>query len=469
MPTLNNNYKYKTLREKFQVFSFDDVKVIRGHKQIKLTFEFNLDKKHRFRPSMTIKPNEAAQDFALSKKHLDQLAFHIGMIELISYWKAACPARVIIKPYKLDKKQIDFWKKIYYNGLGEFFHQNGIQSSRDDFMDIECRSDSTPENLNYLNTHNYIVPIGGGKDSIVTLQLLNNFFGSSKDITPFIMNPLTASLQTCLEAGFKKKDIFIIERRIDPLLLDLNDKGFLNGHTPFSALLAFSSLLVSAITRNRYIALSNESSANEATVPGTNINHQYSKSLEFENDFRAYVNTYISKQFEYFSFLRPLSEFQIAKIFSQYDNSFYSFRSCNAGSKQNKWCGKCPKCLFTFIILSPFVSKSTLEAIFGQNLLDDKEQEQNYLELTGQAAQKPFECVGTREEVNIALTITINKHYPAFSDMPWLLKKYKKTRLFKRYKNITDADWILHGLSENNLPEELADKLGSFLLKVYCK
>ena len=108
-------------------------------------------------------------------------------------------------------------------------------------------------------------------------------------------------------------------------------------------MLAFYTLLAAALAGVRNVALSNENSANESTVAGSTVNHQYSKSLEFENDFRAYAAKYVTGEVNYFSFLRPLSELQIAMLFARYKKYFDVFKSCNAGSKQDIWCGRCAK------------------------------------------------------------------------------------------------------------------------------
>ncbi len=53
-----------------------------------------------------------------------------------------------------------------------------------------------------------------------------------------------------------------------------------------------------------------KSSANESNV-GENINHQYQKSYEYEEDFLKYYSTkYLKIPTFYFSFLRPLNELQ---------------------------------------------------------------------------------------------------------------------------------------------------------------
>ena len=270
-------------------------------------------------------------------------------------------------------------------------------------------------------TKQFIVPIGGGKDSVVTLELLDEI----SNIRPFIMNPRGATLECARVAGYGNDEFIEVNRRIDPLLLELNANGFLNGHTPFSAMLAFYSLLVSAISGHRHIALSNESSANEPTVAGTDINHQYSKSFAFESDFRSYVKEYISGDFNYFSFLRPLNELQIARLFSRQEKYFPVFKSCNAGSKTDVWCCNCPKCLFAFTILSPFIPMNELTRIFGKNIFELPQMLTFLKELTGIAEVKPFECVGTIDEVNVALQLVIAQSNE--KKLPLLLEYYSNS------------------------------------------
>jgi len=206
-------------------------------------------------------------------------------------------------------------------------------------------------------------------------------------------------------------DTLVLQRSLDPLMLKLNGQGCLNGHTPFSALLAFYSLLAAQLSGVHAIALSNENSANESTVAGTEVNHQYSKSWMFERDFRRYVASYLGGGYDYFSLLRPLCELQIAMLFARTERYFDIFRSCNVGSKQDVWCGRCAKCLFAFIILSPFIAPGRLASIFGRNMLDDADMLPLLRQLTGRAETKPFECVGTVDEVLAALALTRRRWY----------------------------------------------------------
>lgn len=399
----DNAIRFDTLRTEYERFTFQryDFNLDKG--DLHISFTFSLD--HIvFHPKLHIPARSFYNWHSISKDELDTLVFHIGMVELISYWKLACPKKVIIKPFVLTERQIIWWKKLYYNGLGEFFYLNNIKVSFEDFMNIECQSTSTFSRVSIPVTERVMVPIGGGKDSAVTLELVKDELGC----IPMIINPRGATLDTIAAGGYSLDDSAIVQRHLDPLMLKMNQEGFLNGHTPFSALLAFVSILLGLTCRCRYIALSNESSANESTVPGTNINHQYSKSIEFEADFRDYVADNIHDNIQYFSFLRPLNELQIASLLSRFDAYHYIFRSCNVGSKTDIWCGTCPKCLFTYLILSPFLSREKLSEIFGKDMLCDESLRHILRELDGRSAVKPFECVGTIEEVRACESYLIN-------------------------------------------------------------
>ena len=365
------------------------------HGVLSMTFHFSLDERYYFHPTLKFPARPFYRWESIPRDQLESLAFHIGMVELVSYWKAACPKTVVVKPFDLKLCQKKWWRHLYYQGLGEFRYLNGIACSEKDFLRIESGTDRVAHRISLPLEEKTLVPVGGGKDSVVTLELLRH----EMPVIPLILNPRGATLGCVHTAGYADEGCAMVERSLDPTLLQLNKEGFLNGHTPFSALLAFVGLLVGFGSGSRYIALSNESSANESTVPGTDINHQYSKSIAFEKDFREYVSLHLNGEIQYFSFLRPLNELQIAWLFSQCAAYHEVFRSCNAGSKTDSWCGKCPKCLFTWLILSPFLSRERLTTIFGKDLMSDVALRPVFEELNGTAAVKPFECVGTVEEV----------------------------------------------------------------------
>jgi len=448
MAVENNQDKFNDLRNSFQNFVYEGFEYEFKRDELEIIYSFSIDNFVKFHPKIKIPRQTFLHHKHLTKDFLDSLVFHIGMVELISYWKSICPAKVIIKDFNLSAQQIAFWKKIYFYGLGEFFYLNNIKTSMDDFMQIECHSERRSQVHSLNLDKGAIIPVGGGKDSVVSLELLKTREGENLAL---IMNPRGASTATANRAGFEGKTIVVI-RLLDEKLLELNAQGYLNGHTPFSALLGFITLLSAALSGKKYIALSNESSANEATVAGTDINHQYSKSLEFETDFRNYVQEFISPDIKYFSLLRPISELQIASLFAQSPQYFYDFKSCNVGSKQNIWCGKCSKCLFTFIILSPFIEPDELTKIYGKNLLDDADLKLFFDELTGLADVKPFECVGTVDEVNAALCLGLQQYEGV--ELPYLLEYFKNSILYANCDKINKEHLLKQIETEHFLEEE---------------
>jgi hypothetical protein len=434
----NRHQKFNELRERYTSFTFESYHYEEDSYGLRIGFEFNLNDEFRFTPSMCIPKKDYYHWEIVGRSGLDNLIFHLGMIEMVSYWKLTCSPKVLIRPHLLGNEQISWWKKLYFNGLGEFLYLNGIQIEQDDLMEITTFGEPLSIHASPIDPTKVMVPIGGGKDSVVTLEVLKS---SGAKVFPMSVNPRPAINRTIEQAGFSMPFSMEVQRKLDPLMLELNRRGFLNGHTPFSALLAFTSVLLAVGSGIGNIALSNESSANDSTVPGTRINHQYSKSFEFEQDFDAYCRTYIHPEVRYFSFLRPINELQIARLFSGLKAHHPGFRSCNVESKNDRWCGNCPKCLFTYIILAPFISAPELVQIFGSDLLKNKELKTSFEELTGKSPVKPFECVGTPDEVNSA----INQVFSPGQPLPLLLSEYPFNQNYKK-----QFELLLNGFSDEH-------------------
>ncbi len=440
MPVASKAEDFLRLRRRYPEFIFEKQEYRLDDEGLTVRFTFSIPGLATFRPELSFPRRDYFLPDEYLAGHLDNLVFQMGLIELVSYWKASCAPVVRIMPYSLDPEQVLWWKKLYFNGLGEFFYLNGIQADPAGFMEIVGGASSPAPQVSYRLSDGVIIPVGGGKDSAVTLELLGHRPGS----IPMIMNPRGASLSELAAAGIKEGAFIEVRRRIDPALLELNERGFLNGHTPFSAMLAFTLLLAAVVSGRRHIALSNESSASEATVPGTEINHQYSKSLQFESDFRDYIRRWISPDLDYFSFLRPLNELQIASLFAGFPAHHPVFRSCNAGSKTDSWCGHCAKCLFTWCMLSPFLSQERLTEIFGCNLPADGTLVPLLDQLSGLADEKPFDCVGTIREVNVALCETIRQ--AGDRDLPVVFQHYRQSVHWPLYSGI-DFQGFLKKLS----------------------
>jgi len=412
---------YQSLSRKHPRFIYKSCRIDKLPRELRFSFRFEMEPDIVFTPTVAFALSESRPIQKLREAELNTIAFHLGLAEIPSYWKATCSPEIIVEAGYLNAAQIKFWKKLLLKGLGEFFYKNKIDFTKKRFVSISSPKNAprhAPLTTSSAARGKILIPIGGGKDSAVTLELLKQHGFSCSS---FMLGARPAQMRVAHIGGGSAHPIRA-ERKIDPALLTLNDKGCLNGHTPFSAYLAFLSVSAAALFGYEYVAVSNERSANEGNLRyrGTTINHQYSKTFEFEKDFAAYNQTFFAPKISYFSFLRPLHEIQIARLFASYPQYFPAFRSCNVGSKGDRWCNNCPKCLFAFLILYPFLSEKDILGIFGKNLLADVSLSPILKELLGASRHKPFECVGTHAEVAAALHLAIKK---SKTPLPILLQK----------------------------------------------
>ncbi|MCR5601457.1 MAG: hypothetical protein K6G33_12040 [Ruminococcus sp.] len=420
--------KYESFREQYPVFVYRSYKITETDDSIEISYVFEFPDLAKFEPGWTFK--KPAGFTAKGDLTFERMAFSLGMAEAVSYWKAACSPEFRVECGELDDEQIQWWKKLWFMGLGELFFVNGINADRDTFVNITATgSFDSALSETVRQPKGCLVPIGGGKDSALTLETLVN---AGMECRCYSINKRHSIIDTVTTAGLPEEALIISQRHFDRSLIELNNKGFINGHTPFSSIVAFSAEITAYINGLKYIVLSNESSANESTVVGQEVNHQYSKSFEFEQDFHSYEEKYLHTGQYYFSFLRPLAEFQIAKMFVSHRKYLPVFRSCNLGSKVSPdiWCGECPKCLFVSLILSPFLSLSELNDIFGRDMLNEPNMKEYFIELIGQSEHKPFECVGSIDEVNLAVSLAIRKLERNGEELPLLFEEYKNRGLY---------------------------------------
>lgn len=450
--------------------SYEKFTLSEDKEKVYIRFYYHLAPDILFQHEINLLKKDIEQVLSLADPRLQHVAFQLGLMELLRYWKLTCSPKIILRAGALSSEQLAWWKKLFFYGLQEFFHVNSIRTDFVDFLHFEVESSQSFSKADFktdfpLGEKRQLIPIGGGKDSIVTLELLAPFQPQNCCL---IVNPQRARLESARIAGYASQDIIEVRRIHDEQLSRLSDQGYLNGHCPFSAFLAFLSLFVCALFGLKYIVVSHESSANEGNIAGSSINHQYSKSFSFEQDFTAYVRQHITETVQYFSILRPFNELQIAKYFSRLSPRYFlEFRSSNRLSGKNRWCGECAKCLFIQIILSPFLDASALRSIFPSSLFSQPQLLPIFLQLIGADPIKPFECVGTREEINTALSLALlrqKKEEGSESPLPFLLTTYRE-----QYSHLmlekSEIQILLRTYNKEHLvPEKFTDLLHSFMI-----
>jgi hypothetical protein len=350
-------------------------------------------------------PKAVSDNRALFENALDALGLAAG----VSYYKAFVPHRLELPEPGLNPAQRAFFQNLYVSGLGEFGYRNGIDIPRHvDFLNARG-GDGAPTPAQALvdpsGRRKSAVLLGGGKDSLVSVEALRH---GNEPIVLLTVNPKPPMIDCARDSGLQ---FVAISRQLDPALFKLNDAGALNGHVPITAIVSLIAVAASYVHGFDTIVLSNERSANEGNLvhDGRTINHQFSKTLDFERDLAAYIHDHIDPGLSYFSLLRPLSEFHIARLMARTSRYDAAFTSCNrafqlrATGPLARWCGECPKCQFTYLILATAMQPDRLRHIFGGDLLANPALLPGYEELTGLAGHKPWECVGEIAESSVAL------------------------------------------------------------------
>jgi hypothetical protein len=250
-----------------------------------------------------------------------------------------------------------------------------------------------------------LVAVGGGKDSIVTLEALR---ATGVGETLFSVNSYPAITDTARVSGF---DYVKATRKLDPQIAEINASWGLNGHVPVTAMNSLIAVLTALRGGLDYVVFSNERSASAPTrTDKFEANHQWSKGLDFEK-LLSHLLEDTGVPVHYFSLLRPISELRIARAFSTLKQYHPVFVSCNRAFKLSdparRWCRDCPKCRFVWLALSPYLSRAELVKIFGGDMFADLTQDEGFRELMELGADKPFECVGEVQESRVAAWLTL--------------------------------------------------------------
>jgi len=394
-----------------KLFVYDNVRVSEDRKILNFDYRvetdeqtFSLTEKIELPYSL---PNSSTVDRLLRALHLA-----LG----ISYYKTFMPP-AIDHDYEISGEEASFWNDVFKNGLGEFLYKNELDPgliARFKTQNGSIRP-GTQDDIEWHDTA--FLGIGGGKDSIVAGELLKELNIPTKG---FVLATASNRGQTQEVVSKMGVNLLTVKRWLDPQMLEMNKiEGAHNGHVPISLIFALIGCLLATIAGDKYVIVANESSASipHTQWQGQDINHQWSKSLEFEELFQSYVHNFVSSELEYFSIIRPLSSVAVAKIFANYPNYFETFTSDNSlfkieqsERKHPRWSHDSPKSLSSYILLAPWMSNEDLDRTFGSNILDQPDLEPLFLGLLGEKEEPILDCVGTPEELKLSLSLLLKQN-----------------------------------------------------------
>ncbi len=313
----------------------------------RVTLRYALDERISFVEEFDLPVQGPLSDAELGR--VEGLLSLLHWVAGVSYFKTAAPAEVLCETGSPTPAVAALLEALYSEGLGEFAFTNALPAlPRPRFPTASATASAGAGHS--LPLERVLVPVGGGKDSAVALEIVRR---SGREVSLFSIGNATPIARTVAVAGLPH---LMVSRRLDPGISQLNAAGALNGHIPITAIVSCVALLTAALHGFDGVAMANERSASAGNLSwdGIEVNHQFSKGLAAESLLSAAVAE-LGSETRIFSVLRPASELAIARAFARMDRYHDAFTSCNAifrldpALRAASWCCDCPKCRFVFL------------------------------------------------------------------------------------------------------------------------
>ena len=373
----------------------------------------------RFRPVVELTGLSPGETAAVTTPTARRMIRALAIIEAFSYWKALCSPVIEVALPAPDAAELDWWRSFWPGAMGEFFYRNGIDYTVPGFLDIRAAAGPEPAGSEPAGpgrderavTAPPLVMFSGGKDSLALARIVTS--GGAVPADFFLYNPVARQwgLAESLAHGGRFLEV---RRTILAELLRLNAAGHPNGHTPFSAYLAIAAMLAGYLRGTGFVVAGNSRSDDEPNVEsylGHPVNHQWTKSYEFESALAAYRDRWLPGAPGYSSPLRPLYELQIIASLSGDIDGYLRTASCNR-VKGEGWCRSCAKCAWVFLATAALFGHDLAVRKTGGDMFADPALAGVYAEMVGLTGSKPFECTGTEEEVRTAIRAVGQGHNP---------------------------------------------------------
>ncbi len=259
---------------------------------------------------------------------------------------------------------------------------------------------------------------GGGKDSVVSLRILERIAGrcdtlvysssvyGAADRQHTLCDDLLDSLGTPTAT---RRRVWAYDDILGSPVLRLSPQrgssGLTAAETPASLFVALPLVLEHGYKR---LCLGHERSADRGNVvwarTGESVNHQWGKTLECERLLAHYLRSQLVDDCHYFSPLKPVHDPLILTMLASDPTSVPFTHSCNVAKP---WCGSCAKCAYVWLSYRAYLPPDVVARTFPGlgNLLDAPENQAWFRGLLGLTDHTPFECVGGVDETRLAFEL----------------------------------------------------------------
>jgi hypothetical protein len=382
-----------------------------------LSFWYSYNDQHRFEVRLRTELAGAADPEIA--RDLEAAVFTAGMGLIPMVYLAFCTPEIRVRAGYLDEAQIEFWRWAYEMNMVEhlYAHRTASRSAVELRCEVPRERALAPARARSFERPRVLVPLGGGKDSAVLIELLRgvdaDLFTSYFEEYPGEFLNLWRLRGIARVAGFDKVHLSSLDFVSEPELEAVKRFDQATEYSLYPTLYACSGVINCLVHGYSHIAVGNERSANfgNADHLGQLVNQK----------FQRYCREYLAPHISYFSGLMHLWEIQIAERFARYPKYLPVFLSCNKAD-ESRWCARCPKCAVICLLLSAFVDPSQVIAVYGDDLFEYKRLFPVFDALLGLARPKPLECVCTEEECRALLHLTVKRYEGAGVPLPTYLE-----------------------------------------------
>lgn len=342
----------------------------------------------------------SADGLGLPEHSLKVAAAHAGMANLIDLISITLPERVVVDGIHLSRDALAFWKETARNIAAERIAEDDLPASVLDARWISGgRLRGRMEPLERKTKRGKLLAMSGGKESLAALKRME---GREAPTLFFLYYP-----DSGWHHGRRLLEYFSRTHECVKVRCDITSAGslvrahrcgsygvFVIGQIVFSALLHMD--------RFSEISIGNEFSANfgNGTHDGVAVNHQYDKSFAFATRLNGYLAEHVTDEFTHSSPFWDWYEYRIAREFFSDARHLRQWTSCNNATAADYFCGACAKCAFVFLLGAAHGDAPLIRRLMNANMLDNLPLIRALADLD---APKPLECVGTKEEVWVAL------------------------------------------------------------------
>jgi hypothetical protein len=384
-----------------------------------LTFRFGLDDLH-FSTSLWYGDVDFyALEIRFGREFMRKLYFHIMAFEANKL--------ISLKPKHFDTGSfsdlqtdsfVRLWQTVYQHVWAQWRYENDLPDYAGP-VPVQPVAEHSPI---AVESSPGSIPLlafcGGGKDSLVSLRLLE------RAEIPYASYAYSHSIY-----GTADRQHALIDQLLDHLhpeqrhrhwiyddfmgapVLDLHPELGVStltaAETPSSV---FGVLPLILQHGYQYIGLAHERSADTGNLiweqTGEKVNHQWGKSSAAEQLLNAYIRSELIENVSYFSLLKPIHDVLIFTLLQDDVEAVPATHSCNI---EKPWCKRCPKCAYVWLNYMAYLPTQSVERIFQCNLFDLPENQLAFRQMLGLEAHTPFECIGQIDEAQLAFELCRRK------------------------------------------------------------